>query len=77
MELMTLSPRRYTGAARYAKQHNVSIQQMVDAYLLTFQEAPCEEQKTELPERWMKMAGILSGVEKIKGDERLNRILSK
>lgn len=77
MNTITISPTRYAGAARYAKQHNVSIQQMVDEYLMTFQDETPKGTASELPDRWKKMAGILAGVEDIKGDDRLDYILSK
>lgn len=76
MDTLTIDTRKYAGALQYAKEHHTSVQEMVEGYLQSF---PASHSQVDagLPPHLERLCGILKGVEKIEGDERLDYILEK
>lgn len=78
MTTITIDEVRYGGALSYAKEHNTSIQQLVDDFLLSLHipKRPARERR-EIPERVRALRGAFKSVVPDSTDERMMYILGK
>lgn len=78
MTTITIDEARYGGALSYAKEHNTSIQQLVDDFLssLYIQKKPARKRR-EIPDRVRALRGAFRDVVPDSSDDRMMYILGK